>query len=118
MKNKFPWKILTVIILVVFILTGITFAITGDMVAKNSDRCVDTDDGLDIYNDGTCIEYYPDGRIKRTYEDKCTSSNSTSIREYYCNQRWFFDTPKCQQQTIVCHSNCILNGNNPSECTA
>lgn len=110
-------KILILIaVIVILVLVGIVFTMTGGMVAKNSNRCVDTDSGLDTYNGGICTEYYYDGRVKKEYKDQCMSSNSTAVREYYCNQKWLFDIPKCQQQTISCSYKCIADDTNLAEC--
>jgi hypothetical protein len=112
MKKKFSWKILIWVVLGLLLLVGIIYLatrVTGDVVAPNSPRCIDSDGGQAYDLPGRCIQYKNSkGKITSLSEDKCLTAKT--LVEYYCNSPVFgVIVPTCVGQIVNCPNRCSVS---------
>ena len=108
-KKKFSWKILIWVILGLLLLAGVIYFIstklTGNIVAPNGPRCIDSDGGQAVDLAGRCLQYKPSGKIFSIGEDKCLDTKT--LKEYYCNKRFLsLIAPNCVGQVVTCPNGC------------
>lgn len=109
MKKKFSLNVLVYVIGGILLLTGVVYLLsadlTGNTVAPNSARCVDTDGGQAIDLAGRCIQYSGGrGKIVSISEDKCLDTKR--LVEYYCNKIGPLSAPTCVGQVVTCPNGC------------
>jgi len=112
-KKKIAWKTLIWVILALLLLAGIIYFVstrlTGDIVAPNGSRCMDTDGGQTYDLPGRCLQYRNSrGKISSLNEDKCLTTKT--LVEYYCNSPVFgVITPTCVGQVVNCPNGCSVS---------
>lgn len=119
MKKEFPLKALVFVVAGILLLTGalyiISINLTGDIVAPNSARCMDSDGGLAVDLPGRCIQYTGGRRkIVSMNEDKCLDTKT--LVEYYCNKRSMLTVPTCMGEIVTCPNGCGVYPSEGSRC--
>ncbi len=100
MKKKFLWKILILIIIVVLVLCGTVFSMTGNTVVVNGQWCTDSDNGQKIEIGGQCSSSWAPSMQG---SDECIGS--FLLKEHYC---WggYLVKPMCISYTATCSRGC------------
>ena len=113
MKKEFPLKTLVIVIGAILLVIGAFYIIssnlTGNTVAPNGPRCIDSDGGQAYDLPGRCLQYTGGrGKITSLTEDKCLTAKT--LVEYYCNSPVFgVVVPTCVGQVVNCPNRCSVS---------